>query len=266
MAHPVIESVPRLVRRAIRFFLPNHCSSCNSLLTDDPNPHFCSGCWSAISHMPEARCARCDHPFPSPIATIYSPNHVCQLCAERPPSYTKAWTLYPYTPPLQHAIRLFKYQGKVSLAAPLAALMIARLPSLNPVDVIMPVPLHIERLRQREFNQSLRLADHIGRHLHIPVMYTNLIRIIPTPAQTTLSRKSRLKNLRRAFVVRHPHMIVNKRILLIDDVFTTGTTVNECAKALRKAGSADVFVITLSRTVGTDIVPDRLLAQSPHPF
>ncbi len=250
----------------MRFLLPVHCASCSSCLKDDPIPHFCSDCWSTISPMPDARCARCDHPFPSSIASTYSPHHVCQPCAVRPPSYTRAWTLYPYLPPLQHAIRLFKYQGKVSLAAPLAGLMMARLPPLNTVDMIMPVPLHIQRLREREFNQSLLLADHIGRHLDIPVVYTNLIRTVPTPPQTTLSRKSRQKNLRRSFAVRRPDAILNMRILLIDDVFTTGTTVNECAKVLRRAGSADVFVITLSRTVGTDIVPDRILAQHPYPF
>lgn len=216
--------------------------------------------------MPDARCARCDHPFPSSNATTYSPNHVCRRCAERPPSYTKAWTLYPYRSPLQEAIRLFKYQGKVSLAAPLAALMIARLPPLDSIDVIMPVPLHSARLRQREFNQSLLLADHIGRRLDVPVAYTDLIRTAPTPAQTTLSRESRQKNLRRAFAVRRPDAIVNKRILLIDDVFTTGTTVNECAKALRRAGSSDVFALTLGRTVGADIVPDRIMAHYPYPF
>ena len=266
MPNHASEWVRGLVRRAIRFFLPVHCSNCSSLLADDPIPHFCSGCWSAISLLPDARCARCDRPFPSSIATTYSPGHVCQPCADRPPSYTKAWTLYPYMPPLQHAIRLFKYQGKVSLAAPLAALMIARLPPLDSIDVIIPVPLHIQKLREREFNQSLLLADHIGRHLDIPVVYTNLVRTAPTPAQTTLSRKSRQKNLRRAFAVRRPDAIVNKRILLIDDVFTTGTTVNECAKALRRAGSADVFALTLGRTVGLDIIPDRILAQHPYSF
>jgi ComF family protein len=266
MTDHVIAAAPRLVRRAIRFFLPNHCTNCHSWLTDDPNPHFCSDCWSTIALMPEARCTRCDHPFPSSIATTYSPHHVCQSCAERPPAYTRAWTLYPYMPPLQHAIHLFKYQGKVSLAAPLAALMIARLPPLNSVDVIIPVPLHVERLRQREFNQSLLLADHIGRHLDTPVAYTNLVRTAPTPAQTTLSRKSRQNNLRRAFAVRRPDAIINKRILLIDDVFTTGATVNECAKALRKAGSGDVFALTLGRTVATEIIPDRILAQRPYPF
>jgi ComF family protein len=266
MSNHVSKWVPGLMRRAIRFFLPVHCSNCRSLLADDPIPHFCSDCWDAISLMPDARCARCDLPFPSTIATTYSPNHVCQPCAERPPSYTKAWTLYPYMPPLQHAIRLFKYQGKVSLAAPLASLMIARLPPINFIDVIIPVPLHIERLREREFNQSLLLADHIGRRLDIPVAYTNLVRTVSTPAQTTLSRKSRQKNLRRAFTVRRPDAIIKRRILLIDDVFTTGTTVNECAKVLRRAGSSDVFALTLSRTVGTDIIPDRILAQRPYAF
>lgn len=263
MATHVKESASGFVRRALRFFLPIHCSNCASLLTDDPIPHFCAGCWSTIALMPDARCSRCDRPFPSSIATTYSPSHVCQPCAERPPSYTKAWTLYPYTSLLQQAIRLFKYQGKVSLAAPLAALMIARLPSLDSIDLIMPVPLHSAKLRQREFNQSLLLADDIGHHLDIPVAYTNLIRVIPTPAQTTLSRKSRLKNLRRAFAVQYPQAVARRRILLIDDVFTTGTTVNECAKTLRKAGSGDVFVMTLGRTMDPHLIPDRIIAQRP---
>lgn len=263
MAGHITELVQGYIRQVVRFLLPIHCSSCSSLLTDDPIPHFCTDCWSSIALMPEARCSRCDRPFPSSIATTYSPTHVCQPCAERPPSYTKAWTLYPYTPPLQHAIRLLKYQDKVSLAAPLAALMIARLPPLESIDLIIPIPLHSEKLRQREFNQALLLADAIGQSLDIPVSYTNLIRTVSTPAQTTLSRKSRLKNLRRAFAVRHPHAILKRRILLIDDVFTTGTTVNECAKALRRAGSADVFALTLSRTIDTDIIPDRILAQRP---
>lgn len=266
MARRMSELVISLMRRALRLFLPIHCSSCGRLLGDDPVPHFCGNCWNTISLMPAGRCSRCDRPFPSAIATTYSPNHVCQSCAERPPSYTRAWALYPYRPPLQDALCLFKYQGKVSLASPLSALMTDRLPQLDFVDVIMPVPLHRDRLRQREFNQSLLLADQIGRYLNIPVSYTNLIRSAHAPAQTTLSRKSRLKNLRRAFSVRHPGAIVNRRVLLIDDVFTTGTTVNECAKTLRRAGSGDVFVLTLGRTVDSNLVPDRILSRHPYPF
>lgn len=212
--------------------------------------------------MPPARCSRCDRPFPSAMTTAYSPTHTCHTCVKRPPSFTRAWTLYPYTSPLRDAICLFKYRGKVSLASPLAALMIDRLPLLGHVDVIMPVPIHRERLRQREFNQSLLLADQIGRVLGVPVSYTNLIRIIYSPAQTELSRKARLKNLRGTFTVQYPNEVRTQRVLLIDDVFTTGTTVNECAKSLRKAGSSDVLVLTLSRTLDPNLIPDRIRAQS----
>jgi len=144
--------------------------------------------------------------------------------------------------------------------------MVERLPLLQRVSVIMPVPLHSERLRQREFNQSLLLADQIGRVLGIPVSPSNLIRTTPSLAQTSLSRKNRLKNLRGAFAVRYPDEIRKQRVLLIDDVFTTGTTVNECAKSLRKAGSSDVLVLTLGRTLDPDLVPDRIHAQPQSHF
>ena len=252
------------MRQAIRFLLPVDCAACGAPLADDPIPLFCASCWRTISPLAHSRCGRCDRPFPSPVATVYSPTHVCQSCAERPPSYTRAWTLYPYLPPLQDAICLFKYRGKVALASSLARLMIDRLPPLDSLDLIIPVPLHAQRLREREFNQSLLLADRVARHLDIPVSATNLIRIAPALAQTTLSRKGRLKNLRGAFALHHPESITGKRILLIDDVFTTGTTVNECAKTLRKGGSGDVFVLTLGRTMDAGTVPDRILAQQFH--
>jgi ComF family protein len=258
--------VPVLLRRATRFFFPIQCVMCGSPLADDLVPHFCTGCWSRLRPMPTARCARCDRPFVSPVATTYSPQHLCHTCVEHPPSYTRAWTLYPYTPPLQDAIRLLKYQGKISLAPPLANLMLNLLPQLDAIDLIIPVPLHHERLCHREFNQALLLADHIGRHLNISISYTNLIRTTSTLPQTSLSRKSRLKNLRHAFVVRHPAQLMNKRILLIDDVFTTGTTVNECAKTLRRSGSADVFVLTLARTIDQNLIPDRTQSPTPYPF
>jgi len=261
MTHSLIEVVPRLLRQTARFLLPDDCEVCNTPLAGDPIPHFCSGCWSTIALPGHSRCARCDRPFVSTVATSYSPKHVCHSCAERPPSYTKAWTLYPYQAPLRDAICLFKYRGKVSLAAPLARLMIDRLPVLGSIDLIMPVPLHAGRLREREFNQSLLLADRIGRHLGVPVSCADLTRVIPSPAQTTLPRKDRLKNLRGAFAVPRPESITGKRILLIDDVFTTGATVNECAKTLRKAGSGDVFALTLGRTMDASHIPDRVLAE-----
>jgi len=258
-------SVGGWLRRTVRFFLPIDCTLCGAPLTDDPIPHFCATCWGTIASSAFARCARCDRPFASVAASVYSPNHLCQCCIVRPPSYTRAWTLYPYLSPLRDAICLFKYSRKVSLAAPLAHLMIKRLPPLDSLDLVMPVPLHAQRLREREFNQSLLLADRISRHLAVSLSYTDLIRIASSPAQTTLTRKERLRNLRGAFAVRNPESITGRRILLVDDVFTTGATVNECAKTLRKSGSGDVFVMTLGRTMDSSTVPDRLLAQQVRP-
>jgi ComF family protein len=252
---------PGLMRRAIRFLLPVDCAACGTPLTNDPVPLFCSACWNTIRQSSHPRCARCDRPFASPVAMSYSPKHVCQACAERAPAFTRAWTLYPYLPPLQDAICLFKYRGRISLAGPLSRLMIEVIPSSLRADLIMPVPLHPHRLREREFNQSLLLADRVGRYLRLPVASANLVRMAPSPPQTSLSRQERLRNLRGAFGVRRPHQIDGKRILLIDDVFTTGATVHECAKTLRKAGSGDVFAVTLARTTEASTVPDRILAQ-----
>lgn len=147
------------------------------------------------------------------------------------------------------------------MAKPLARLMISALPGEIDIDMIIPVPLHPSRLREREFNQSLLLADQLSRHLARPVSAATLVRITATDPQTTLPRQARLQNLRKAFAVRRPENLKEKRILLVDDVFTTGTTLHECAKALRQAGSGPVFALTLARTIHTDLVPDRLLTE-----
>ena len=252
-------------RQALRFVLPVECIACGQSLSTDPVPFFCTVCWDTIRPLQQPVCARCDQPFVSPAATAYTPNHQCQDCMERPPDFERAWTLFPYLPPLRDAICSFKYRDKHTLAQPLARLMISALPSRIDVDVIIPVPLHPARLRAREFNQSLLLADQLSHHLARPVSATHLVRIAATDPQTTLTRQARLNNLRKAFDVRRPQDLKKKRILLVDDVFTTGTTLNECAKALRQAGSGPVFALTLARTVDTALVPDRLWAEQGAP-
>ena len=156
------EKLPGLLRHAVRFFLPADCAACGIPLTDDPVPLFCAACWSTITPLALSRCSQCDRPLPSPIARTYSPAHRCHHCTVRPPAYLKAWTLYPYLPPLQEAICLFKYRGKVSLAESFGRLMLAVMPAPLEADLVVPVPLHPSRLREREFNQSLLLADQIA--------------------------------------------------------------------------------------------------------
>ena len=248
-------------RQAIRFVLPVACIGCGRSLTTDPIPFFCQDCWNQIVPLTGPSCSRCDQPFVSPAAISSTPDHQCQNCLERPPAYQRAWTLFPYLPPLQGAICAFKYRGKFSLGTPLGTLMAGALPPELDVDLIVPVPLYAARLRGREFNQSLLLADRLSRHLKKPVSVSCLIRVLPTDPQTTLTRQERLRNLRQAFAVREPDLFAARRILLVDDVFTTGTTLNECAKVLLQSGAESVSAVTLARTIDSNLVPDRVLAE-----
>ncbi|MFM8551718.1 MAG: double zinc ribbon domain-containing protein [Nitrospiraceae bacterium] len=243
-----MQGLTEALRRLLHVLLPVECAGCGTALADDPVPFFCRSCWNSIVPLDGPACPRCGRPFASPVALTFSPNHLCGHCRKRCPAYTKAWSIYPYAPPLQDALRLFKYHSKVALADALGDLWQASAVPQG-LDLMMPVPIHPSRLREREYNQSLLLADRLNRTLRLPLSFDNLIRLRPTVPQTDLNRSARLKNLRRVFSVRRPDAILEKRILLVDDVFTTGTTVNECAKALRKAGAADIYVCTLARTI-----------------
>jgi ComF family protein len=178
------------------------------------------------------------------------------------PFFTKAWSAYAYASPLREAIGLLKYEKKYGLAESLCGLLLNALPPGLDADLVMPVPLHPARLRQREFNQSLLLAESVAGRLGITLSYTNLVRTRDNPAQTSLPRSTRLTNLRRAFHIRRPGEIQSRRILVVDDVFTTGTTLNECARALRTAGAAETYALTLARTVDPGVLPDTFFSIS----
>jgi ComF family protein len=247
MARPF--TATRLLRSLLHVIFPTACAGCQNPLQDDPVPFFCRRCWDKLKPIPGPVCPRCGRPFASPIALLHSPTHQCGACRARPMALTQIWSLFPYQPPLKEAITLFKYRGKLSLTQPLAQAMVEALPALPTLDAIIPVPLHPQRLREREYNQSLLLANRLSHHLGIPLFLACLLRIRPTVPQTSLSRKERLTNLRRAFSVPKPARIQGKRILLVDDVLTTGTTLHECAKTLRRAGSGPVYGLTLARMV-----------------
>jgi ComF family protein len=240
-------SATLLLRKCLHIIYPTACAVCQKSLWDDPVPFFCRQCWDRLKPIPPPTCPRCGRPFASSIALVHSPTHHCGTCRIRPSALTQTWSLFPYQTPLKEAIVLLKYRGKLSLAKPLAQAMMQTLPVLPVIDAIIPVPLHPQRLRKREYNQSLLLADRLSHHTHIPLLLACLFRNRPTIPQTSLSRKERLRNIRGAFSVAKPADIQERRILLVDDVFTTGTTLHECAKTLRRAGSGPVYGLTLAR-------------------
>ena len=235
------------VHSLINLIFPSSCTLCKVPLQNETVPFFCRNCWESLVPITGPCCSKCGIPFPSTVTLIRSPTHVCGSCHRRSPAFNRAWSVFSYRSPIKEAIGLFKYRGKLSLANPLGRVFVKYLPALPVVDTLMPVPLHPQRLQEREFNQSAWLAHCLSRHLKIPLIQGELIRNRPTVPQTSLSQKDRLTNLRGAFTVRHPDKILGKSILLIDDVMTTGTTLHECAKTLRKTGSGPVYGLTLAR-------------------
>ena len=209
---------------------------------------FCTTCSTQIIHLSGAICFVCGGPFVSDAATSHSPEHRCGECRENPPPYSKAITPLLYDGPLASAICQFKYQKKPHLARPLARLIIQDIDKTT-VDCVMAIPLHPARLRSREFNQSLLLARQIGMSLSLPYFIDAMIRTRKTPPQVGLSRKERDENIKGAFEVTQPNKIKEQRILLVDDVYTTGATLKEGAKTLMHAGAKEVFVATIARMV-----------------
>jgi len=215
--------------------------------TELNRPHdFCPPCWESIRRLEGPACPVCASPLASEAALSHSPGHHCGDCRESPPAFSFAVTPFAYEGALAKAIHAFKYRKRSRLATPLAHLFIEDLSPLQ-IDTVMAIPLHHTRLREREFNQSLLLAKEVSRLLAIPLRIDDLRRIRETPPQVGLSKKARKKNIHRAFALQRPEFIQNKRILLIDDVYTTGTTLREGARTLIQSGAKNVVVAALAR-------------------
>lgn len=233
-------------RTLVDFFFPPRCPFCGAGSKESERP--CPLCLSQIHFFSHPRCPRCGLGF----ATDCGDDHLCSGCLAEERTFAKARSIASYAGLMAEVIARFKYQGASHLARPLSAFLAEyqdpEFP-FSPFDLILPVPLHPQRLRQRGFNQSNLLARRISRRHSIPLDFTTLKRIRPTQPQTQLSGPERRENIRGAFEVQNPQTIQKKHLLLIDDVYTTGATVGECSKVLRKAGAGQVDVLTLARAV-----------------
>jgi ComF family protein len=241
--------MPDLWDHLLQWIYPMDCAECLGPARDRRLPFFCHPCWESIRPLNGPLCPCCGQPFGSPVALTHSPGHLCGNCRESPPAFDCARSPYAYEGVLARAIHMFKYRKCPSLASPLADLMLVWREKIPPVDLVLAVPLHPKRLRVREFNQSLLLAHRLATRLGLPLSLNHLLRVRPTLPQTELHRADRVQNVRRAFAAQQADGLQGRTVLLVDDVFTTGATVNECAKALRRAGVKGVFVWTLARRV-----------------
>jgi ComF family protein len=238
-----------LLRRFLDLILPSSCAYCSSPIEDSAVPFFCDTCWSDFSVLPGPFCPSCGKPFGSSAALIHSPNHECQDCRSRHPRFDQAVSVGYFEGSLREAIHQFKYRPCRALGTPLGTWMSGNLQLLTFIDIIMPVPLHRSRLRQRGFNQALLLAEPLSVAGDLSLCFDNLWRIRPTRPQVELSGDERIKNVAGAFALRRPQDVSGRSVLLVDDVFTTGATLNECADVLKIAGASSVTALTLARAI-----------------
>jgi ComF family protein len=173
----------------------------------------------------------------------------CAACLRRPPPYRDARSAARYTGVAREALHALKFRGQARLAAPLSDLLVDVCAAAAPLlaDLVVPVPLHPERERQRGFNQSALLARRLASRLRLPCRTRALERWRPTRPQTELTGRERRRNVRGAFSVAEPARVRDRHVMLVDDVLTTGATVLECSRVLVRAGARAVSVVTVAR-------------------
>jgi ComF family protein len=229
---------------------PVNCVHCGQTVDSIQDAAVCRICWEKVIPLPDPHCQLCGYPLASPAAFSLYP--LCGPCRRHYYAFDHARALGIFENPLKEIIHHFKYNRRQGLAYPLARILAGLYSKASPpfdAEGVIPVPLHPTRQRERGFNQSEELARHFCKVTHLPLWNKNLCRVRPTLIQAGLSRRGRRLNIKGAFCLLHPETVKGKKILLLDDVFTTGVTLNECSLVLKKAGAAKVSILTVARVV-----------------
>ncbi|HEV2866169.1 MAG TPA: ComF family protein [Allosphingosinicella sp.] len=246
MAEPLVVARAAL-RPVLDFALPPRCAGCGAI-TQDPH-RFCLGCWSQLVFLGEPCCARCAMPF----EFEQGADAVCGACLAHPPAFDRVRAAVAYGDiPRKVALRL-KYGGRPGIAETIGRFMERHLDA-PPDAILAPVPLHRWRIWKRGYNQAALIASSLSRRSGLEARLDLLIRIKATPPLKGMGPKERRDTVRGAFRVspKHKAAVRGRTVILIDDVFTSGATTNVCAAVLKRAGAAEVGVLTWARVVKGD--------------
>ena len=228
-------------RWVLDFALPPRCAGCGTIVPDVHS--FCAECWKQIEFLGEAGCGVCGLPLQATDSTV------CAACLARPPRIARTRSAVAYDELSRGlAIRL-KYGRKVAIARTMARYMAPLVQRTDGEPILMPVPLHRTRLWSRGFNQSALVVHELSRRLELRSEVLALSRTKRTPPLKGMSPLQRRKAVAGAFRVRDKKAIAGKTVILIDDVLTTGSTAEACARTLKRAGAARVELITWARVV-----------------
>lgn len=234
------------VTAGLNICFPPRCSACETIT--DAAHGLCLACFSGVEWISAPQCACCGTPFAMPMGE----GTLCGYCVAQRPAYASARSAMSYDEVARALVAGFKYRDRTQHAPMLARWMQrSAFDTLSQCDLIVPVPLHWRRLFQRRYNQSWLLAQQLGNLTAKPVLADGLLRVRHTPPQASLGRTERLQNVKGAFRANHRHALAlrGKVVALIDDVMTTGATIDACTHALMQAQVRAVHVITLARTL-----------------
>lgn len=226
---------------------PPLCHVCRCHIPDPDSLHICPSCLAGMPAIAHPLCTVCGEPFAG-----RGGDHPCGACLSRLPGFDMARAAMPYEGSARDLIHSFKYRHKSHLKHALSQMMARRLAGEflpGAPDIVVAVPLHPRRLRQRGFNQSMLLADGVSRVWGVPLERRALCRIRWTEPQADLTAEERHANVRGAFDCRLPDRVAGRRVLLVDDVLTTGSTVDECARVLKGYGARAVLVAAAARAL-----------------
>ncbi|MDD5067218.1 MAG: ComF family protein [bacterium] len=228
----------------IHFILPNYCHICDKKLSHGDTNCFCSSCWEKLELTGKDFCRKCGK-------RIITPDGVCRECSNKRFDYQEIRSVGVYEGTFREAIHLYKFSSRWKMAHDFTRLILKRIEDdfLRGNDVLIPVPLARDRLMERGFHQTFFITRLLSQELGIPVLKKALIKVRNTQAQSGLKKEERLVNLKEAFrtTARSLPLIRGKRILLFDDVYTTGATVQECSRTLKEAGAGRINVLILGR-------------------
>jgi ComF family protein len=200
---------------------------------------WCEACNADLPYLRGNVCEQCALPI--------STGKICGHCLAQPPIFTRSIAAFTYTFPINKLIQQFKYNEQLALARALAAPLLAKISRDNLPDVIIAMPLHRNKLKHRAYNQALLIAQFLARELHIELLPHACERVVDTAAQSTLPFKQRGKNMRNAFVCHAD--LRGKKVALVDDVLTSGASLNALALAVQQAGADEIQCWLLARAI-----------------
>lgn len=244
--NPILSCGKEFFNAALALLYPEVCQICGQARASAAQSYLCMDCRGSVRPVERPFCERCGLPFRGAISNTFE----CANCLEQEWAFCCARAAVVAGETMLEIIHRYKYRQGLWFEPFLGQLLVDRAaPELarDQWDWIVPVPLHPTKLREREFNQAERLARLLAAATGIPVHTRLLRRTVATETQTLLSREERLHNVRKAFAIRPQARLSGQRLVLVDDVFTTGATTGACARALRNGGAARVCVWTVAR-------------------